>query len=130
MSDLARERDGRRLSVSRSHLHAAVTGAVLGCVASFGIGFLVGQHKVASADPPPELSLVSGISGEGLLELLARVEAGAAGPDGEADVLRYPDLLNEGAPITPPRRGDGVVRSGRIINKGEQIVDAVSHRPP
>lgn len=114
MSDLARERDGRRLWVSRSHLHAAAAGAVLSCVASFGVGFLLGQHKVASADPPPELSLVSGVSGEGLLELLARVEAGAAGPDGEADVLRYPDLLKEGVPLKPPV-DEATVRSSALV---------------
>lgn len=102
MSDLQRRREARQLWVSRSHLHAAVAFAALLALTSFGLGYLVGRTRTAtaSAPAPRHASLVEGVPGESLVDLLARIErARVVNPTG---AVQYPDLLEKGAALDLP----------------------------
>jgi len=91
MGDLARRRSGRDIWISRGHVWAVSAGAVVAATLAFGVGFASGR-----ASAPVEIADVqtfaSTVPDEALVELLARVEAGAA-RDGGIEELTFPDAL-------------------------------------
>lgn len=76
MGELERLRDAREFRVSRSHVHAALTLSVLLSVVTFGVGFALGRAKVAVTSDGTPVSMVDGVPGQELVELLAEVERG------------------------------------------------------
>jgi hypothetical protein len=113
MSDLNRRKDDREVWVSRSHLHAAVAGAVLLSVAFFGLGFLAGRHQAFTAVEASreERTLVGHVPGRDLLALLAEVERSSV--TSASSTVVYPELLRGHAPelalpTAPPQEGVGV----------------------
>lgn len=112
MSELARRRNARDLWISRGHLAAAASGAASLAVASFAIGFFLGEHRRPPVGEPPPFA-----PDEGLVELLARIETTAALPGGVDEALTFPDLLrSEAEPRIPAPEGP---REGRVVVGGQ-----------
>jgi hypothetical protein len=108
MSELARRRNARDLWISRGHLAAAASGAASLAMASFAIGFFLGEHR-----RPPVVEAPPFAPDEGLVELLARIETTAALPGGVDEALTFPDLLrSESAPSVP---AVAAPREGRVV---------------
>lgn len=100
MNDLTRRRNARDVWISRGHLAAAGSLAVVMSVTSFGLGFLVGRDGPETA---PTVAVTPYVPDDALIELLARVESSATS-DGAVDVLTFPDALRGdpgGAPNVP-----------------------------
>ena len=88
MGELARRRSARDLWISRGHLWAIATGAVLLTVVAFSLGVSAGRADGAIGEqdrlgPAPDDQLVT---------LLARVEA-SMDPTGGVRELTFPDAL-------------------------------------
>jgi hypothetical protein len=92
MGELARRRSARDLWISRSHLWAVATGAVLLAIASFSVGLVVANGEPDPASRAPFASL-STAPDDSLVELLARVEA-SADPSGGVSGLTFPGALS------------------------------------
>ncbi len=137
MSNLMRERRGRDLWISRSHLYAYGVGVLALVGLAFGVGVWVGERRVEH--PTVALSSLAEQTPDGeLVELLARVDAAAA-PDGGVHELTFPDALagRGGAPSLVPAEepsstlrveGDGVVppERGDVPPRGEWTLTAAS----
>jgi cell division septation protein DedD len=91
VSNLVRQRRAHDLWISKSHLYAYALSASLAVVAAFAGGIVVGRSSVEVDDRrPPAFTAEAG--DQGLVELLARVDA-AATPDGGVRDLTFPDAL-------------------------------------
>ena len=94
MGDLARRRSGRDIWISRAHVWAVGFGVTVAAVLAFGVGFASG--RVSVPEPIADVqAFAAGVPDEALVELLARVEAGAA-RDGGIEELTFPDALRGG----------------------------------
>ena len=91
MGELARRRSGRDIWISRGHVWAVSAGAAVAAVLAFGVGFASGRAS-APQETVDVQSFASSVPDEALVELLARVEAGAA-RDGGIEELTFPDAL-------------------------------------
>lgn len=102
MGELAKRRSGRDLWISRSHLWAAGTGALLLVVAAFAAGVLLGGGERAHASASADAITLDGAPDDRLVELLARVES-SADPSGGVTRLTFPDVLDgdPGEPAVP-----------------------------
>jgi len=107
MSDLARRRSARDLSISRTHIALGSLGVLLLCLSSFALGVLQGR-----SDEGPRvvaMPLSAELPDRGLVELLARVEATADAGE-EVEVLTFPDALTNspaGSSVDVGPRPDG-----------------------
>ncbi len=108
MGELARRRSARDLWVSRSHLWAAATGALLLAVTAFSLGVLVAGGDEAHAGAVGEAWSLPGAPDDSLVELLARVEA-SADPSGGVGSLTFPEVLRgEAVPELLPEEPEPV----------------------
>lgn len=109
MTDFARQRRDHDIWVSRSHLYALGVGMVLFAVACFALGYTAGRRSVDRFEPLTSARLQDQPADDGLVELLARVDA-AATPDGGLRKLTFPQAL-EGqggdveVPVLEPAKG-------------------------
>jgi hypothetical protein len=93
MGELAARHRARDLWISRSHVGAALTGAIVLSLTTFAMGYTLGR---SDAPPAAPVVLADATRDDALVELLARVEATAAA-DGGASALTFPDALKGGA---------------------------------
>jgi hypothetical protein len=100
MGELQRLRDAREFRVSRSHVHAALTLSVLLSVVMFGVGFALGRAKVAVTSDGTPVSMVDGVPGQELVELLAEVERGNVLHASQA--MTYPQFFAGGGTVEVP----------------------------
>ncbi len=94
----------RDVRLTPGHLVALAVGAVVWGGAAFSVGYRAGHADVTFA--PSRASLTDDAAGHDLVDLLARVEAGA-NPDGGASQLTFPGALRGSAPpdmgpLAPP----------------------------
>ncbi len=89
MGELARRRRARDLHLSRGQLAAGLVGVLLVAGASFAVGYRVGGGRSVAERPVP---FATGAPREGLVELLARVDA-SGDVTGGIDALTFPDAL-------------------------------------
>ena len=102
MNDLARQRRDHDIWVSRSHLYALGVGMVLFAVACFALGYTAGRRSVDRFEPTTSARLQDQPADDGLVELLARVDA-AATPDGGLRKLTFPQALEgQGGDVEVP----------------------------
>ena len=92
MGELAARHRARDLWVSRSHLAAAVAGAIVLSLTTFALGYTLGH---SDAPPAAPVVLADAARDDALVELLARVESTAAA-DGGVQSLTFPDALKGG----------------------------------
>lgn len=91
MGELARQRRGRDLRITWSHLGAIVVASGLACVLSFGVGVRVGGGDTVQAEA---VSFTGEATRDDLIELLARVEASGE-VKGGVQSLTFPDALTQ-----------------------------------
>lgn len=91
MGELARYRRDRDLHLSRGHLSAAIVGVVLISTTAFFLGFRMGNTRPVV---PVATHFTAEAPREGLVELLARVEA-SGDTTGGVEALTFPDALTQ-----------------------------------
>lgn len=118
MGELARRRRDRDLWVSKGHLMAAGVGTLMLAGVCFGAGLLVGGR---SAPPAGRTAgWTENVADPELVDLLARVDASAAGQGGVGD-LTFPDALRgEATEHATPAAGPAPDRS-TVLVPGQEV---------
>lgn len=131
MGELERLRDSREIRVSRSHLFAAAAIALLLAASTFGLGVALGRSKIAVTSDGAPVTLVDGVPGDELVELLAEVERGRVLHASQA--MTYPQFFaGEGAVQVPdaapkPAPVDAVVQAAPSV--GGSATDPIPAGP-
>lgn len=128
MGELERLRDAREFRVSRSHVHAALTLSVLLSLVTFGVGFALGRAKVAVTSDGAAVSMVDGVPGQELVELLAEVERGNVLHASQA--MTYPQFFNGQGEVQVPTEAPKPAQVDAAVPAAPSIADGTTDPLP
>lgn len=128
MGELERLRDAREFRVSRSHVQAAVVLSALLSVVTFGVGFALGRAKVAVTSDGAAVSMVDGVPGQELVELLAEVERGNLLHASQA--MTYPEFFSGGGGVIVPTEAPKPAGVDATVPSAPSVADGATDPLP